>query len=113
MSNTGTYAMRNGKLVKISNRIPKLGYITEANIGGLKGKHHRPFTTSNISGKPTEYRTRAQLYHDMRRYKVRPVGNEKRDFHPQHKRPDPKKIERQIADTVDRVIQEKNLNVRS
>jgi len=104
MSKTGTYAYRDGKVVKISNRTPKLGYVTEANL-------REPFVTADITGKPTEYRTRGQLYADMKRYNVRPVGNTKRDYIAQTKKSDPRQIEKRIAETVDKVIQEKGFNV--
>jgi hypothetical protein len=97
LSNTGTYVWRNGRLEKISNRTPKLGYITEVAMPRLKGRIHRPFATENICGKNTEYRTRRQLYDDMKRNKVSYAEDK-----PSRPSPDPEKRKESIAKTLDR-----------
>jgi hypothetical protein len=97
LSNTGTYIWRNGRLVKVSDRPPKLGYITEAYLPSFKGRIHRPFATENISGENTEYRTRRQLYDDMKRNKVSYAEGK-----PSRPSPDPEKRKENIAKTLDR-----------
>ncbi len=112
MSKTGTYVYRDGKVVKVSDRTPSLGFVTEANIGRLKGQHHRAFTTEHVTGKSEEFRTRRELHAAMRKHGVRPVGDEKRDFsRPQIQTPDPRKTKDRIAQEVEKAIQKGGLRV--
>ena len=97
MNNTGTYAWRDGRLVKISERVPKLGYITEVAMPRLKGRIHKPFSTENVAGKETEYSTRKELYDDMKRHGVRYVEGK-----PSRPSPGSNNRKKNIAETLDK-----------
>jgi len=59
MSNTGTYVHRNGKLVKISDEIPKLGFVSTFYIG-------EPYWDTNIDDKPIYIDSRKKLYRELK-----------------------------------------------
>lgn len=97
VSNTGTYIWREGRLVKISDEIPKLGYVTEAYLPSHKGRVHRPFSTAHVTGKEEEFTTRRDLYNAMKKNGVRYAESK-----PSRPSPDPKKIEKKVADKLTR-----------
>jgi hypothetical protein len=73
----------------------------------LKGRIHRPFATEHISGKKTEYRTRKELYQDMKANRVRYAEGV-----PSRPKPDSKKREKQIAETLTAEAQKKGFKWR-